>query len=993
MYKKKSSRNSKLGIKNFEKRRPQPQKEEVKEDIEKHPEVLDLIALDGQDLLNYFRLNPIIKSVVGNHPKCDSIEIIDFSIKARGKEDAYYLRDLELQERLRRGNTLVRIYNEARKIDNIIIGRRGLPKFFDLRAQHFSYLMETSNINNLKKERELYFEWRTFMPRVKAALENGEDVTIISTDKANGENAQITYISDPSLENFFQVKGMWLVCSKNVAVAFRDLEDIECYQEDRYYYAKLIAKCWLRTFTALNPDQKNRTIVLLSSHTIIGEYCGNPDLQHLVRYDSEKLSFFGMVIKKSVSACVAPQIALAQLSSLGLSCVGLSSGVPNKSMRSFATALVEHARKVAASPVKTYGEGLVLYFQSAHKVLGICKLKTLEYRYFRKLREKLKQFLNNKLDKEKLLKRYRVECVELKSQGNFDLAKPLDYYLGIAEMACEIAKKCKVSSDNISSQFIDFLETAERCFLSKKRQEISKEINTFVNRHNHKINECKVGAQIIIIAPPGFINFKEVRKYSEELGFNFSYGHKIEETENNLIKICTPHMLEGHSFEDGEDIYYVYLSIKEEEIIDIISKSISEEYSKININQVTDHDERLYLNLVFNSDFTKNAIKSAIQLNLELQKSRKAPSFVDIPISYASGLTNNPPSYRFNYSELDLILTGILKEHKNKKKEGIFTGRDSTNDIQEISDDFEVEENNAKENIDESNQQKKDNYVLVIAFYALSSIGKTHFIELLMNQAEKSGINSFVVSSDECSKIQLQKLRSIKANQNLSEEVMFKKCKSGSKKLFFDQIFACIGKLKPGNNILILDKVMNSGVDINIIADSIPMEYAYEFAAIFPKTTNIGFKYGSKKVPFSASLITNICFRSLNRKEHPVIIGTDERKLLITLSFVKLYENIKDMRRDKGKEAEYEYMFDVPFTPEVPEKLIPVELLDLLEDTLSRITKPFGSSPDICEDLVDLLLDKEFCKKLIDSGIIGFPALKEQQKSIDSILSIFEINN
>jgi len=41
-------------------------------------------------------------------PSIDSdLALIDGSIKSRMKEDAIYLEDLELQERLRRGNTLI----------------------------------------------------------------------------------------------------------------------------------------------------------------------------------------------------------------------------------------------------------------------------------------------------------------------------------------------------------------------------------------------------------------------------------------------------------------------------------------------------------------------------------------------------------------------------------------------------------------------------------------------------------------------------------------------------------------------------------------------------------------------------------------------------------------------------------------------------------------------------------------------------------------------
>ena len=55
-------------------------------------------------------------------------------------------------------------------------------------------------------------------------------------------------------------------------------------------------------------------------------------------------------------------------------------------------------KEVAEASIHSEEEGSVLYFVSNfenenEKVISLCKLKTLEYRVFRKLREKLRNFI------------------------------------------------------------------------------------------------------------------------------------------------------------------------------------------------------------------------------------------------------------------------------------------------------------------------------------------------------------------------------------------------------------------------------------------------------------------------------------------------------------------------------------------------------------------------------------------------------------------------
>lgn len=102
-------------------------------------------------------------------------------------------------------------------------------------------------------------------------------------------------------------------------------------------------------------------------------------------------------------------------------------------------------KEVARSEIATDEEGNVLYFikrdkQGKHdSILSLCKLKTLEYRLFRKMREKLRNFYvpDRKSDApaSEIAKRFMREAKELLAEN--DLPRPLQYYHELFKTAFE----------------------------------------------------------------------------------------------------------------------------------------------------------------------------------------------------------------------------------------------------------------------------------------------------------------------------------------------------------------------------------------------------------------------------------------------------------------------------------------------------------------------------------------------------------------------------
>jgi hypothetical protein len=92
-------------------------------------------------------------------------------------------------------------------------------------------------------------------------------------------------------------------------------------------------------------------------------------------------------------------------------------------------------------------EGSVLYFihktKKGDKVLSLSKLKTLEYRIYRKLREKLRNYISNyrknKGDYGRLMKMMMKQTREL--CRDYRPPMPFEFYFEIANLSFEFAQQ------------------------------------------------------------------------------------------------------------------------------------------------------------------------------------------------------------------------------------------------------------------------------------------------------------------------------------------------------------------------------------------------------------------------------------------------------------------------------------------------------------------------------------------------------------------------
>eukprot|EP00826_Nyctotherus_ovalis_P051642 TRINITY_DN6460_c0_g2_i1.p1 TRINITY_DN6460_c0_g2~~TRINITY_DN6460_c0_g2_i1.p1 ORF type:complete len:389 (+),score=67.02 TRINITY_DN6460_c0_g2_i1:165-1331(+) len=258
-----------------------------------------------------------------------------------------------------------------------MIARKGLHKFFDLTPE---YLDDPFPLPN-KDNKANYIFWS-----VGQCLSKGGEVEVFSTRKANGENAQVSYLG---------ALGVWCIASKNVALCIRDVKDLSLYTTDRYKFSIEIANAWLKKAEDLKAKGRLEEFQKsIDRKTLIGEYVGNANHQHLIAYGKETIVFYAIVDNNSPINCADPEQALQFFKNYELDHVSYNSVGVFSSLKDLRSSLLNSYIDTSKQSLYNEEEGIVLYLAKRGTqsfTFSSCKVKTLEYRLYRKLREHLRR--------------------------------------------------------------------------------------------------------------------------------------------------------------------------------------------------------------------------------------------------------------------------------------------------------------------------------------------------------------------------------------------------------------------------------------------------------------------------------------------------------------------------------------------------------------------------------------------------------------------------
>lgn len=414
--------------------------------------------LDTKDLLKACEKYPVLKVTDTQVVFNKTISLKDVSLRAKGpQEDTTYAGNKGVHLNVRRGNSFV-VFKDTHAV---VCARRGLRKFYDLYPEYLEYNL--ANLTTLdakigvKEPAENKSIHKKIFMNLKETLDLGtETVTVVETNKANGENSQISWVAEV---------GSWCIASKNVAMLLRTVEDVTLYIGDRFHYAELIAREWFSLLKRMKDDKIDAIKECLRDHTLIGEYVGNPSYQHLVKYEKQGFLFYSLVHKYASDEAVNPREAFEKIKALGLQCVTYKEHAGLKTWSELNNKLKELYKSVRESSLETKEEGLVLYLvrkaaDGTEKVASLCKLKTLEYMIFRKLREKLRALTDKKATREVIESKFQEEVKNL--IGMSTTPRELSWYFDVAKRAFDFSESNEDHS-LIFGHFVTFLSIMVYC--------------------------------------------------------------------------------------------------------------------------------------------------------------------------------------------------------------------------------------------------------------------------------------------------------------------------------------------------------------------------------------------------------------------------------------------------------------------------------------------------------------------------------------------------
>jgi hypothetical protein len=210
-------------------------------------------------------------------------------------EDQLYAAFPSMIKNVRRGNTIIKYQPAYEKYASYTWGRKGLEKFFDLRYEHIA--PETRYDDTCLQETEHHMHKNYILASPLKTILEGHKVEVIKTLKANGENVQVSWNAEVEA---------WVICSKNVGLLAQFRDDIDRYNSDRFVFAKEMAHVWFDIIEDIEAESKQLLEQLkkdMTGNTLIGEYIGSRQHQHLVKYSRVTIIFYAIVTHTSNDIC------------------------------------------------------------------------------------------------------------------------------------------------------------------------------------------------------------------------------------------------------------------------------------------------------------------------------------------------------------------------------------------------------------------------------------------------------------------------------------------------------------------------------------------------------------------------------------------------------------------------------------------------------------------------------------------------------------------
>ena len=248
---------------------------------------------------------------------------------------------------------------------------------------------------------------------------------------------------------------------------------------ERYTYAIDFAETWLKILQEKIINNTNTELINefkkeLGNHTLIGESVGDKRREHILVYKERDIIFYGIVNNNKLLSekCVPLSESFKLFKKYNLSFAEISPSQKYNTLEELFTYINEQFDIIFDKSLQESGEGNVVYFScdinGKESIKGLGKLKTFEYRFLRKIREKCRGVppMPDRDEIEKDIKQ-KFDAVQRKKDKK---------------------KKGKIETDEDREKEIIRLNKKVDAEIKEKNEEREKKIKSLLKKTKHETN-------------------------------------------------------------------------------------------------------------------------------------------------------------------------------------------------------------------------------------------------------------------------------------------------------------------------------------------------------------------------------------------------------------------------------------------------------------------------------------------------------------------------
>lgn len=617
---------------------PEYHSQEYTEDARTPLELLEVRQNFAKNLDKFSKTecNKYVQTTWTEQPFDNRYNIGDISFMKDCREDNVYSIYRNIHQKIRKGCTIIKSFDTNFKITDLTIGRRGLKKFYALSECQLYYSegkisykqlvnkygKDEANIDSVTLDK-IYRAFKEIYPEDDR---NYNKITVFESKKLEGVASFISY-QEFQEEKEQESKDQWIISSKNVTICCRAKEDIDQYDDKRYFLAKLIAKFWFDFLDTKSPAILKEIKDFQKQHTLVGDYCGDKNLQTIVDYPYKDIIFYAIVNKYSLYTCIPMDISIKKFDEYGLTSVQYKTYKNLKTNFDVTQQIRKIYDTIKKSSVKDQDEGAVLSFMSSDKngdnkkMISMCIVKNQEYVFYKKIKERALLFVEHQWELQKTIKKFSKEfqaMVNVKMLPN-----SLNYYEKFIEMllnAVDLLTNKIVANNNkkvvwkiVDQKFYQLIRLAVVAInLDYERVEVKELENMCETNSNFKEIDIEVGfleteqqkfekidgesknqgskqaenditnpqkdyKEIVIVAPIGLQSDKNLYDLSAKHNLELSFKKRKQKSKlkTNYLTILYDVPKQKKKYIESNNCYYYFINVQSENMMNYCQNVIT----------------------------------------------------------------------------------------------------------------------------------------------------------------------------------------------------------------------------------------------------------------------------------------------------------------------------------------------------------------------------------------------------------------------------------